>query len=116
MKPTFGLVPYTGAMPIDMTIDYIGPMTRNVADNALLLEVLAGADGFDPVQAGIRLDQYTAALDRNIQGLRIAVVGEGFGHPNSDPAVDLCVREAAQVFEKLGATLDEVKYRSRCIG
>ncbi|HEV7577660.1 MAG TPA: amidase family protein, partial [Caldimonas sp.] len=42
MKPTHGLVPYTGAMPIEATIDHLGPMTGTVADNALLLEVIAG--------------------------------------------------------------------------
>ena len=48
MKGTHGLVPYTGVMPIEITLDHTGPMTRNVRDNALLLEVLAGADGVDP--------------------------------------------------------------------
>ncbi|MGR9089618.1 MAG: amidase [Gammaproteobacteria bacterium] len=108
MKATYGLVPYTGAMPIDMTIDYIGPMTRDVTDNAELLKVLAGADGIDPMQAGIRTDDYTAALTGNVGDLRIAVVREGFGHANSDPAVDACVREAARAFERLGARVEEV--------
>src|ERR671912_777055 len=45
MKGTHGLVPYTGAMPIEATIDHLGPMTTTVADNALLLEVIAGPDG-----------------------------------------------------------------------
>ena len=44
LKPTHGLVPYTGIFPIEMTIDHTGPMTATVADNALLLEVLAGPD------------------------------------------------------------------------
>src|SRR5258705_11603174 len=44
MKPTWGLVPYTGVMPIEIFVDHTGPMTANVADNALLLEVLAGDD------------------------------------------------------------------------
>ena len=48
MKPTWGLVPYTGVMPIEIFVDHTGPMTANVADNALLLEVLAGDDGYDP--------------------------------------------------------------------
>ena len=48
MKPTWGLVPYTGVMPIEIFVDHTGPMTANVADNALLLEVLAAADGYDP--------------------------------------------------------------------
>ena len=50
MKPTHGLVPYTGIMPIEIYVDHTGPMTANVADNALLLEVLAGPDGYDPRQ------------------------------------------------------------------
>ena len=45
MKPTHGLVPYTGILPIDPPVDHAGPITANVADNALLLEVIAGADG-----------------------------------------------------------------------
>ena len=52
MKPTHGLVPYTGIMPIELTIDHTGPMTATVEDNALLLEVLAGPDGLDPRQYG----------------------------------------------------------------
>ena len=48
MKPTHGLVPYTGIMPIEIYIDHTGPMTNNVQDNALMLEVLAGEDGYDP--------------------------------------------------------------------
>ena len=50
MKATHGLVPYTGVMPIEATIDHTGPMTATVADNALLLEVIAGPDGLDPRQ------------------------------------------------------------------
>lgn len=47
MKPTHGLVPCTGAFSIEPTVDHIGPMTRSVEDNALLLNVLAGRDGLD---------------------------------------------------------------------
>lgn len=108
MKATFGLVPYTGTMPIDMTIDYVGPMTRNVADNALLLEVLAGADGIDPNQRGIRTAKYTKALGQGVEGLRIGVLAEGFGHENSDPEVDHAVRNAAATLAGLGATVEEV--------
>ena len=55
MKPTHGLVPYTGVMPIESTIDHTGPMTATVADNALMLEVLAGPDGLDPRQYAPRV-------------------------------------------------------------
>ncbi|MEO1533834.1 MAG: amidase family protein, partial [Pseudomonadota bacterium] len=70
MKATHGLVPYTGVMPIENTIDHTGPMTQTVADNALLLEVIAGADGLDPRQYAPKPDAYTAALGRGAQGLR----------------------------------------------
>ena len=49
-KPTYGLVPYTGAFPIENTLDHLGPITRTVRDAALLLGVLAGRDGLDPRQ------------------------------------------------------------------
>src|SRR4030095_8321241 len=52
MKPTHGLVPYTGIMPIEITLDHTGPMSATVADNALLLEVLAGPDGLEPRPIG----------------------------------------------------------------
>ena len=108
MKPTHGLVPYTGIMPIELTIDHTGPMSATVADNALLLEVLAGPDGLDPRQHGVAADHYTSALGQGAAGLRIAVVPEGFGHGNSEPEVDAMVRQAADAFRNLGATVDEV--------
>ena len=108
MKPTHGLVPYTGVMPIEATIDHTGPMTTNVADNALFLEVIAGADGLDPRQYDVRVDKYTAALGRGVTGMRIAVINESFGHENSEPDVDQKVREAARRLQALGATVDEV--------
>ena len=65
-------------MPIEATIDHPGPMTATVADNALLLEVIAGPDGLDPRQYNVRVDKYTAALGRGVAGLRIGVLTEGF--------------------------------------
>ncbi|MEL7347234.1 MAG: amidase, partial [Pseudomonadota bacterium] len=108
MKPTHGLVPYTGVMPIENTIDHTGPMTQTVADNALLLEVLAGSDGLDPRQYAPKTDAYTAALSRGVQGLRIAILREGFGRPESEAVVDAAVRRAGETFRRLGATVDEV--------
>jgi amidase len=109
MKPTFGLVPYTGIAPLEMTIDTCGPMTATVADNALLLEVIAGPDGIDARQRGVPAPaRYTAALGGGVKDLRIGVLKEGFGHPNSEPDVDAGVREAAKRFAKLGATVAEI--------
>ncbi|HUF44592.1 MAG TPA: amidase [Aestuariivirgaceae bacterium] len=108
MKPTHGLVPYTGVMPIESTIDHTGPITASVHDNALMLEAIAGADGLDPRQYNVVTDKYTAHLGRGVGALRIGVVKEGFGHPVSEAEVDAKVRQAAAVLKKLGATVDEV--------
>ncbi len=108
MKPTHGLVPYTGAMPIEQTIDHLGPVTNNVADNALLLEVLAGEDGLDPRQYKPTVYSYTEALGRGAHGMRIGVLKEGFGHENSEADVDAKVMQAADRFRELGARVEEV--------
>ena len=108
MKPTHGLVPYTGVMPIETTIDHTGPMTQSVLDNAVMLQAIAGADGLDPRQYHPQVDDYVAAVGRGAGGLRIAVVKEGFGHAASEPDVDARVRTAAETFRRLGATVDEV--------
>jgi amidase len=116
LKPTFGLVPYTGIGLLEITIDTCGPMTSTVADNALLLEVIAGPDGFDTRQRGVPAGRYSAALADGVEGLRIAVVKEGFGHPNSESDVDAHVREAAQRFAKLGALIEEVSVPTHALG
>ena len=108
MKPTHGLVPYTGIMPIEITVDHTGPMTNTVHDNALLLEVIAGPDGLDPRQYNVKTHAYTKGLDGGVQGMKIAMVKEGFGHANSEPEVDTCVRAAAMRLRDLGAIVDEV--------
>ncbi len=108
MKPTHGLVPYSGIMPIETTLDHTGPMTATVEDNALLLEVLAGPDGLDPRQYGALAKPYREALGRGARGLRIAVVDEGFGHANSLGQSDAVVREAADRFRGLGTAVDRV--------
>ncbi len=108
LKPTFGLVPYTGIAPLEITLDTCGPMTANVRDNAVLLEVIAGPDGIDSRQRGVPAGHYSGILESGIKGLRIGVVREGFGHSNSEPDVDACVRRAATRFAELGAAVEEV--------
>jgi amidase len=68
MKPTHGLVPYTGIMPIEICVDHTGPMTRSVADNALLLEVLAGPDGYDPRQYDVKTTPLCQHARRRCEG------------------------------------------------
>src|SRR3982074_861374 len=74
MKPTHGLVPYTGIMPIEIYIDHTGPMTATVSDNALLLEVIAGPDGYDPRIKAPKVHPYSTMLAGGVRGVRIALV------------------------------------------
>jgi len=111
MKPTHGLVPYTGIVGFDQTIDHIGPMARTVEDAALMLKVIAGKDDtcIDPRQPDkVRVPDYPDALAGGVKGLRIAVVKEGFGTPESMPAVDTAVRAAAKFLGKLGAKVKQI--------
>ncbi|MGB4347113.1 MAG: amidase [Burkholderiaceae bacterium] len=110
-KPTHGLVPYTGIVGFDLTIDHIGPMTTNVADAALMLGVLAGADenGADPRQPSVvPVQDYAKALTGDIKGLKIAVIKEGFGSQYGMKEVDDAVRAAAKALQKLGAEITEI--------
>lgn len=108
MKPTHGLVPYTGVMPIESTIDHVGPITANVADNALLLEVLAGPDGRDPRQYAPQVSKYTEALGKGVRGLKIGILKEGFSFPNTQDGVAHKVHAAADRFQTLGAEVSEI--------
>ena len=110
MKPTHGLVPYTGIMPIEITVDHAGPMTNNVEDNALMLEVIAGSDGLDPRQIDIKTHKYTKSLlgKNGIENLRIGVVKEGFQQEGYEDDVNLKVRSALNHFREAGAVVEEV--------
>jgi amidase len=109
MKPTHGLIPYTGIMPIEMTLDHAGLMSSNVRNNALFLETLAGTDGLDPRQQRLPVTfDYTSQLDQGCQGLRIGIVREGFGWDNSEPDVDAAVLHAAHLYAQAGASVSEV--------
>jgi amidase len=113
-KPTHGLVPYTGAFPIENTLDHVGPITRTVGDAALMLGVLAGRDGLDPRQRApvpndVPSGGYLGELDAGVASLRIGVLTEGFGIPGlSQPGVDEVVRGAVETLRAAGADVSEV--------
>ena len=93
MKPTHGLVPYTGVMPIESTIDHTGPDHRDRRRQRADAGSSCGADGLDPRQYAPKVGDYSAATKRGAKGLKIGVVKEGFGHANSEKDVDArCAR------------------------
>jgi amidase len=108
IKPTYGLVPYTGVMSIDPSIDHVGPMARNVSDLALALEVIAGKDPADYRQQEVPVQPYLEALGKDINGLRLAIVTEGFAQPGAQEDVNAAVRKAAGQLQRLGAKVDEI--------
>jgi amidase len=108
MKPTWGLVPYTGIMPIEIFVDHTGPMTRTVSDNALMLEVIAGDDGYDPRIRAPKLQPYSQLLGGGVKGMKIGIVREGFEQANAEQVVNEKVRAGAKKFTNMGATVSEV--------
>jgi amidase len=111
LKPTWGLVPMTGGMPISYPLDHCGPICSTVENVARLLTAIAGPDGHDPRTIGARVSDYLAPLGKGAKGLKIAVLREGFGHPTADSrttATDAKVREAVAEFKSLGASVNEI--------
>ncbi|RQW64527.1 amidase [Vibrio viridaestus] len=108
LKPTWGLVPATGAMPIAYSMDHLGPMCDSPENVAKLLTVIAGPDRFDPRTTISKPQDYLGALEKNVKGLKIGILTQGFGHANSDPESDAIVKNAINHFKSLGAEVSEV--------
>lgn len=118
LKPTYGLVPYSGIVPTELTLDHAGPITSTVADNALMLEVLAGPDGLDPRQRvpAQCVHDYTKALGRSLDGMRIGLLTEGFDMPGQDSLMADQVKETALRLTALGAVVEPVSVPLHRIG
>jgi amidase len=108
IKPTYGLVPYTGVMSIDPSLDHVGTMARSVSDVALLLEVLAGKDPLDPRQREVTTAPYREALGKSLGGLKLGVVREGFTQAGAEDDVNAAVNRAVAALGKLGARVTEI--------
>src|SRR5215469_870636 len=108
LKPTWGLVPTTGSMPISYSVDHCGPICGSVEDVARLLTVIAGHDGWDTRTIEARTGDYMGALARPARGLRVGILHEGFGHPESDPLVNEKVKQAIAALAKAGVESAEV--------
>lgn len=112
LKPTWGLVPYTGILSLEPTLDHVGPMTATVEDMALLLDVIAGPDPLDPrtLVAPSERPSYREALEPAVRGQRIALIREGFEWPASEPEVEETVRAALGELTRLGAEVTEISF------
>lgn len=107
IKPTYGRVSRWGAIAFASSLDQIGVFSRNVADNATVLAAISGHDEKDSTSANLPVPDYRAALNGDIQGMKIAVAKEYMAE-GVDPKVKAQIEAALETFKTLGATVDEV--------
>jgi aspartyl-tRNA(Asn)/glutamyl-tRNA(Gln) amidotransferase subunit A len=108
MKPTFGRVSKSGVFPLSWSLDHVGPITRTVEDNALMLNVLAGHDPEDHYSVDWPAEDFARDLRRGLRGAAIGLP-RSFYFDHVDEEVGARVREAVEVFRSLGAQVREVE-------
>ncbi|MDQ0215784.1 aspartyl-tRNA(Asn)/glutamyl-tRNA(Gln) amidotransferase subunit A [Oikeobacillus pervagus] len=107
LKPTYGRVSRFGLVAFASSLDQIGPITRNVEDNAYLLQAISGVDPMDGTSAQLDVPNYVQALTGDVKGLKIAVPKEYIGEGVNEEVRE-SVLSALKVLESLGATWEEV--------
>ena len=106
LKPTYGLVSRYGLVAFASSLDQIGPITKDVEDNAILLNLIAGHDKKDSTSANVEKKDYTKALVNDVKGLRIGIPKEYFGE-GINPEVKEAVMAVAKKYEEMGAIVEE---------
>ena len=107
LKPTFGRVSLRGVIPLSWNLDHVGPLTNNVLDAAIILEVIAGYDSLDPASIEIPVGEFTSHLDDGIENWKIAyAVGDYVEDSHSD--VLSAMNSTIKVFENGGAKVEKV--------
>ena len=112
MKATYGRVSRRGVLPLSFALDHVGPLTRTVRDNALMLNVIAGHDPLDPGSARAAVPDFTADLDKGIAGLKVGVIRHFYTRDMiADDDMAAGIETALGVLEGLGAEVGEVSVR-----
>jgi aspartyl-tRNA(Asn)/glutamyl-tRNA(Gln) amidotransferase subunit A len=104
MKPTFGRVSKFGVYPLSRTLDHIGPMTRTVQDNAILLNVLSGYDRRDPYSIKSDTEDFTKRLNHGIKGSVIGVP-KSFYFEKLETEIEAQLHQVIEIFKSLGAEI-----------
>ncbi|MDD5019011.1 MAG: Asp-tRNA(Asn)/Glu-tRNA(Gln) amidotransferase subunit GatA [Candidatus Omnitrophica bacterium] len=107
MKPTYGRVSRYGLVAFASSLDQIGPITKDVRDNALVLSVIAGHDGRDATSVDLPVPDYLKEMEKDLKGMRVAVPREYFVE-GIDPEVREAVTQAKAKLGSLGVTFGEV--------
>lgn len=108
LRPSWGRVSMYGVIPALWAQDTAGPLTRTVADCAVLMNLIAGYDPNDINSAHLPVPDYTAALHDDVSGMRVGLVKEMMEAEHLHPDVKAAIQEAARVFESMGAIVEEV--------
>ncbi|HQY87924.1 MAG TPA: Asp-tRNA(Asn)/Glu-tRNA(Gln) amidotransferase subunit GatA, partial [Tepidisphaeraceae bacterium] len=108
LKPTYGRVSRYGLVAFASSLDQIGPLTFDVADTALLMNVISGHDGLDSTSAQIKVPDYLSQLEQPLTGLRIGIAKEYDLKEGLDPEVKKAVDQSIEVYKSLGATVVDV--------
>ncbi|HZU14021.1 MAG TPA: amidase [Chloroflexota bacterium] len=108
MKPTFGRVSRHGVVPLSSSLDHVGPMTRTVADNALLLQAIAGKDPRDPSTLDEPVPDYLRGMEGSLRGMTIGVERRYFFGPAVKSEVRAAVDEVLSELSAHGADVIEV--------
>lgn len=106
LKPTYGLISRYGLVAFASSLDQIGPITKDVMDSAMLLNIISGYDEKDSTSANIEKKDYTKALNKDVKGLKIGLPKEYFGD-GINLEVKEKVLEAAQKYKEMGAIVEE---------
>ncbi len=107
IKPTYGRVSRYGVIAFASSLDQVGAITKNVADSALLLKLIAGPDPMDSTSVPMEVPDYTESLNRDIKGMKVGLPKEYFA-AGLDPGVEKAVREAVKKLSDMGAEIGEV--------
>lgn len=107
LKPTYGRVSRYGLVAFASSLDQIGPITKDVKDCAIVMNVISGHDLLDSTSANLAVPDFTQSLGQGVKGLKIGIPKEYF-IDGMDSDVEKSVREAIRVMEKLGAKTQEI--------
>ena len=106
LKPTYGLVSRYGLVAFASSLDQIGPITKDVKDSAILLNIIAGHDEKDTTSINIEKKDYTKALKNDVKGLRIGIPKEYYGE-GINPEVKEALEKAIEEYKAMGAIVEE---------
>ena len=106
LKPTYGLVSRYGLVAFASSLDQIGPITKDVEDAAMLLNVIAGHDERDTTSENREKIDYTKCLKNDVKGLKIGVPKEFFGEGINEE-VKVKLKEAIEKYKEMGAEVEE---------